>query len=91
MNFLLYISFVYIHAQKNKMEISCIVLLLGGAGGFFCLFALFCFVFVFVLFFLHSITCNFHCATVIDSVFVSTFSNKIWPFFLHQFQKFLTL
>lgn len=90
MNFLLYISFVYIHAQKNKMEISCIVLLLGGAGGFFLFvcFVLFCF-------FSHRVTCNFHCATVIDSVFVSTFSNKIWPFFLHRkfrkFRKFLTL
>ena len=89
MNFLLYISFVYIHAQKNKMEIPCIVLLLGGVGGFslFVCFVLFCFV---VVFFLHSITCNSHCATVIDFVFVSTFSNKIWPFFLHQFRKFLT-
>ena len=85
MNFLLYISFVYIHAPKNKMEIPCIVLLLGGVGGF-SLFV--CFVLLF--FFLHSITCNSHCATVIDSVFVSTFSNKIWPFFLHQFRKFLT-
>ena len=82
-------SFIYflcdIHAQKNKMEIPCLVLLLGGAGGFFV-----CFLFV-LCFFLHSITCNSHCATVIDSVFVSTFSNKIWPFFLHQFRKFLTL
>ena len=44
---------VYIHAQKNKMEIPCIVLLLGGAGGVFLFvcFVLFCFVFVFVFFF----------------------------------------
>ena len=44
MNFLLYISFVYIHAQKNKMEIPCIVLVLEGAGGFFLFvcFVLFC-------------------------------------------------
>ena len=49
MNFLLYISFVYIHAQKNKMEIPCIVLVLGGAGGFFLFvcFVLFCFVLLF--------------------------------------------
>ena len=48
MNFLLYISFVYIHAQKNKMEISCIVLLLGGVGGFFLFvcFVLFCFFYI---------------------------------------------
>ena len=86
MNFLLYISFVYIHAQKNKMEIPCIVLVLEGAGGFFLFvcFVLFCF----VVFFLHSITCNSHCATVIDSVFVSTFSNKIWPPFCINFGNF---
>ena len=82
MNFLLYIFFVYIHAQKNKMDIPCIVLLLGGVGGFFCLFFV-CFVllcFVLFCFFLRSITCNSHCATVIDSVFVSIFFYQIWPF-----------
>ena len=58
MNFLLYISFVYIHAQKNKMEIPCIVLLLGGAGGFFLFvcFALFCFVFLFCCFFFYIVS-----------------------------------
>lgn len=53
MNFLLYISFVYIHAQENKMEIPCIVLLLGGAGGFF-LFV--CFVLFFFVFFFYIVS-----------------------------------
>ena len=53
MNFLLYISFVYIHAQKNKMEIPCIVLRLGGAGG---LFLFVCFVLFFFSFFFYIVS-----------------------------------
>ena len=82
MNFLLYISFVTFMPRKIRWKFPALFYFLEEREDFLFVFCLFC------VFFLHSITCNSHCATVIDSLFVSTFSNKIWPFFLHQFRKF---